>query len=193
VVHAVTDPSDIRDALRSPCRLYVEPGCAPPRRAPGLCLTVRTTTAYLQPLAAILMDAVKERIQLPPDLIGDVELVLHEAVANAVMHGNLELRSDDYGGSEGWAGFCSEIERRLDDPVLGRRHVVVNAWWTSRRLCFAVADEGQGFTMKQFSPTSDEPHGRGLILMRELAQSVHWNQRRRRIILTFPVTAATVA
>jgi anti-sigma regulatory factor (Ser/Thr protein kinase) len=193
VAHDLADTADILRALRSPHGLYLEPGCAPPPRAPGLCITVRTTTAYLQPLAAILLGAVAERIHLPADLICDLELALHEAVANAVMHGNLELQNDVCGQVEDYGGFCAEIQRRLSDPVVGRRRVIVNAWWPPGRLCFAIGDEGPGFTMQQSAPADDKPFGRGLILMQQLARTVHWNQRRRRMILTFSLPAETAA
>ncbi|PPQ33400.1 ATP-binding protein [Rhodopila globiformis] len=189
----MTDPADILDALRSPDGAFIEDGCPPPPRAPGLCLAVRTETAFRLPLAAILLAVVTERNPAAEDHGHLIELALHEAVANAVMHGNLAIATAGRGSVDDYGCFCMELNRRLNDPVACARCVILNAWWTSKRLCFAVSDQGQGFTYGESASPDDTPHGRGIRLMRDLTQSVHWNQRRRRLILTFAMASDSAA
>jgi anti-sigma regulatory factor (Ser/Thr protein kinase) len=189
----VTDPIDILLALRSPEGRFIEPGCTPPHRAPGLCITVRTETAFRLPLAALLLAVVAERVHVSDEQGCAIELALHEAVANAVMHGNLAVPNSGRGSAEEYACFCSTLNRCLSDPVVRARRVIINAWWTATCLCFAVSDEGRGFAFRNIVPADDTPHGRGIGLMQELAQTVHWNQRRRRVILAFPMERIAAA
>jgi anti-sigma regulatory factor (Ser/Thr protein kinase) len=190
----VTDPIDIRNALRSAKGCFIESGCKHPgHRTPGLRVIVRTETAFRLPLAAILLGVVAERVPIPDEHGPAIELALHEAVANAVMHGNLEIAKGSRSNLDDYGHFCLELERCLLDPVARARRVIVTAWWTSKRLYFAVSDEGQGFAFREQSSVDDAPHGRGLRLMRDLAQTVHWNQRQRRVILTFPMASDAAA
>lgn len=179
----------IIEGLRHTAHAFVEPGCKPPRRSPGLCVVVRTDTAFRLPLAAIVLDAVRRHADVDGAQCDSIELALHEAVANAVMHGNLEIDNNGRDGVAHYTGFCCDIDNRLNDPRVAGRSVTINAWWTNHRLWFAVGDEGSGFTGHADAPALEQLHGRGMLLMRELAQSVRWNQRRRRMILSFSIGA----
>lgn len=179
----------IGDALRRPGGLFVEADCPVPRRAPGLRLAVRTRTAFSLPLAAVIVAVASERIDLSPDSASIIELALHEAIANAVMHGNLGIHNSGRDGIDRYSTFCEEIEEHLNDAVAAHRCVTINLWWDSRYLHFAVADEGAGFELVVGDGQREKTHGRGLLIMQSLAQRLHWNQRRRRLLLTFPLTS----
>ncbi len=90
-----------------------------------------------------------------PEATFAIRLALDEAVTNAVKHGN--------GG----------------DPS---KSVVIDYILTPRRLEVTVCDEGSGFDPDGLpDPTSDEhlnqPHGRGVMLMRVYMSEVRYNQR----------------
>jgi anti-sigma regulatory factor (Ser/Thr protein kinase) len=181
------------EALRGPDRRFIEAGCTDKRWHPGLCVVVRTDTAFRLSLAKVIVGVVAERVAIPTTTCHGIELALHEAIANAIMHGNLEVHSENRVNIQAYGAFCESIERRLAQPGLACRCVTVHAWWRAARLCFAIEDEGAGFTEVPRQQAEAAPHGRGIRLMQDLARSIHWNQRRRRMILTFALTGPAAA
>ena len=94
---------------------------------------------------------------------GEILIAMTEAVNNAVVHGNkLDVNK------------MVDIEVRTDGPVLE----------------FRVADQGPGFGYENIpDPTSPEniekPNGRGVFLMRQLADSCEFEELGRIAILKF--------
>ena len=94
---------------------------------------------------------------------GEILIAMTEAVNNAVVHGN-KLNVNK----------MVDIEVRTDGPVLE----------------FRVADQGPGFDYENIpDPTSPEniekPNGRGVFLMRQLADSCEFEELGRIAILKF--------
>ncbi|MCX5247332.1 ATP-binding protein [Streptomyces sp. NBC_00201] len=103
------------------------------------------------PLARRLLLGTMETAGVDPDISYDLSVALSEACANAVEHGGDTM----HGGS-------SEAYR-------------VTAYLDGEKCRIEVADSGPGFAT---SPTprrarTDAEHGRGLYLIRELADHVH--------------------
>lgn len=114
------------------------------------CEVIPSTLPALDAVLGKTMAAVKNMACAPEEeKLGDVELALHEALANAVLHGN---RSDPH-KKVVVACFC---ECGADAGLL-----------------LVVRDEGSGFDPNQIpDPTAAEAvysnHGRGIFLMRHL-------------------------
>lgn len=94
---------------------------------------------------------------------GEILIAMTEAVNNAVVHGN-KLDSNK----------MVDIEVHTDGPVLE----------------FRIADQGPGFDFENIpDPTSPEniekPNGRGVFLMRQLADSCEFEELGRIAILKF--------
>ncbi|BBC34614.1 ATP-binding protein [Streptomyces graminofaciens] len=104
------------------------------------------------PLARRLLLGTMETAGVDPDVSYDLSVALSEACANAVEHGGA--------GSAG--GGPSEAYR-------------VTAYLDGEKCRIEVADSGPGFPHRpQVRPAqSDAEHGRGLCLIRELADHVH--------------------
>ncbi|OQD53404.1 ATP-binding protein [Streptomyces phaeoluteigriseus] len=109
------------------------------------------------PLARRLLLGTMETAGVDPDISYDLSVALSEACANAVEHGG---RTTAHGG-------CSEAYR-------------VTAYLDGERCRIEVADSGPGFTVECPAPThahadadADAEAGRGLYLIRELADHVH--------------------
>ncbi|MGV9559116.1 ATP-binding protein [Streptomyces sp. NPDC003401] len=107
------------------------------------------------PLARRLLLGAMETAGVDPDVSYDLSVALSEACANAVEHGG---RSAAHGG-------CSEAYR-------------VTAYLDGEKCHIEVADSGPGFTAGRSAPTpvpahADAEAGRGLYLIRELADHVH--------------------
>ncbi|MCZ0988208.1 ATP-binding protein [Streptomyces diastatochromogenes] len=103
------------------------------------------------PLARRLLIGTMETAGVDPDVSYDLSVALSEACANAVEHGG-------YGSRDG----RSEAYR-------------VTAYLDGEKCRIEVADSGPGFTRTQdIRPArTDAEHGRGLCLIRELADHVH--------------------
>ncbi|MFJ2609815.1 MULTISPECIES: ATP-binding protein [unclassified Streptomyces] len=117
------------------------------------------------PLARRLLLGTMETAGVDPDVSYDLSVALSEACANAVEHG----------GDTGF-GTSSEAYR-------------VTAYLDGERCRIEVADSGPGFENgpppRQARP--DAEHGRGLWLIRELADHVHVGDKpgRRGTVVSF--------
>jgi anti-sigma regulatory factor (Ser/Thr protein kinase) len=89
-----------------------------------------------------------------PDGVGDVEIALREALANAIIHGNHEDR---------------------------RKQVHVTCRCQPDEVSIAVKDEGKGFDVNSVpDPTAPEnigsAHGRGILVMKALMDEVRFEE-----------------
>ncbi|MFB7497373.1 ATP-binding protein [Streptomyces sp. NPDC056161] len=102
------------------------------------------------PLARRLLLGAMETAGVDPDISYDLSVALTEACANAVEHGG--------GGARGTSGVYR-----------------VTAYLDGERCRIEVTDSGPGFTHPPaIRPARvDAEHGRGLCLIRELADHVH--------------------
>lgn len=121
------------------------------------CEVIPSTLSALDAVLEKTVAAVKNMACAPEEeKLGDVELALHEALANAVLHGN------------------------KTDP---NRKVVVACFCecgTDAGLLLVVRDEGSGFDLNEIpDPTAAEVvnsnHGRGIFLMRHMMDEVRYS------------------
>ena len=142
--------------------------------ANGFYLSLATATAFSLQVAPLVGSALAARRVLGAEKQSVVELCLQEAVANAIIHGNLGISSTAKDHPEGYRVFSQLVNSRLADPGLRARRVEVFARWTSALLDISVADQGAGFDVSKL-PAETESHsrsGRGFIFMRALAGRV---------------------
>lgn len=140
---------------------------------PGFALLCSTQAAYACPLATLITSALDRAGVLPAQMLAPVRLSLHEAVANAVMHGNLDLSSLHQADDEALRDFSSRFRQRLQDPAYGERPLLIDVVWGGRRLDLAVLDCGPGYDPNGVGESRlDDVSGRGLALIRSMAQMV---------------------
>lgn len=122
-----------------------------------------------------------------------LELVLEEAICNAVYHGSLEI--DSATKNEPAVVFKNLVSERLASLPYCERQVEVSLEIDSERLRITVSDEGPGFDREQEpSPTaSTEPFGRGLMLMHAFADAVQFNETGNVVTLTIKRSSLQVA
>jgi serine/threonine-protein kinase RsbW len=99
------------------------------------------------------------------DVFGNILISLTEAVSNAIIHGN--------------------------DAVSSKK-VYVSSTFCGNSICFQVKDEGCGFQFDELpDPTAPEniltPGGRGVFLMRQLADSCSFLEDGRIVELEFSI------
>lgn len=114
-----------------------------------------------------LIEDVCEVFQVSEDYYGNILVALTEAVNNAIIHGNK----------------CNPEK-------------VIDITFTSKedQLTFVVKDQGEGFDYNNLpDPTDPEniekPNGRGVFLMRNLADKVDFDDNGRTVALNFRVHA----
>jgi len=112
-----------------------------------------------------LIDEVFAEYQISEDHYGELLIAMTEAVNNAIVHGN-----------------------KLDPT----KQVIVTFSVEGKDLVFRVEDEGPGFDYSNLpDPTAPEniekPHGRGVFLMRNLADECSFEDDGRICILRFHV------
>jgi CheY-like chemotaxis protein len=117
-----------------------------------------------------------------------VGIALHEALVNAIQHGNLEV-STELRQERDEKDFRELIaSRRLQPPYRDRR-VRVSATLSPKEAVYVVADEGPGFDPSSLPDPTDPSNlerigGRGLMLIRTFMDNVEFNDRGNRITMT---------
>lgn len=125
-------------------------------------LTIPSDVSKL-PVVETLIDSVCQSIGVHEDVYGNVLIAVTEAVNNAIIHGN----KNDVSLNVGLNVF--------DAPV---------------SFCFNVADTGNGFDYDLLpDPTAPEniekENGRGVFLMRNLADEVVYNESGNQVYVYF--------
>ena len=116
-----------------------------------------------------------------------VGVALHEALVNAIQHGNLEVSSDLRQEDE--RVFRNLVEARRQQSPYRERRVHVRARLAPGESMFAVQDEGPGFNPANLPDPSDASNlerigGRGLMLIRTFMDRVEYNESGNQIKMT---------
>ncbi|RYU78605.1 ATP-binding protein [Hymenobacter persicinus] len=131
-------------------------------QVPSLVENIRVVESFI--------DNSKETFHIEDDIYGNIMVAVTEAVNNAIRHGN-----------------------KFDKD----KNVYLSLYVNKDRVKFEVEDEGDGFDYDNLlDPTAPEnlenPGGRGIFLIRHLADEVEFNKDGRNVQLTFflaPTTA----
>jgi anti-sigma regulatory factor (Ser/Thr protein kinase) len=143
---------------------------------------IQPAVEYLQK-KALLAGAVHEA------RAGKLLLALHEALSNAVIHGNLEISSSLKEDDDD--AFIRALAERSADPVLASRVVEVVVDYDGDACRWIITDQGKGFAVDDMlrNADSDNPEvmlssGRGIAMMRALVDDLRYELNGRRVILT---------
>lgn len=101
-----------------------------------------------------LVDELKEQLNLPDELYGNVLIALTEAVNNAIVHGN---------------------------ALADNKKVAIAYEAASHAVIFTVKDEGEGFDFNHLPDPTDPSNlekitGRGVFLMRQLSDEMEYSE-----------------
>ncbi|MEI6557001.1 MAG: ATP-binding protein [Rhodospirillaceae bacterium] len=142
--------------------------------ADGFYLSLSTATAFSLQVALLVGAVLAARTALTAEKRSVVELCLQEAMANAVIHGNLGISSTAKDHPEGYRVFSQLVNGRLSDPARRGRRIEVFVRWSSLALDISVVDQGSGFDVARLPPetVSASRSGRGFVFMRALANRV---------------------
>lgn len=155
----------------------------------GIYLALSTVTAFTLDSANILCDSLSRRGLLGDGRRDDVELSLHEAISNAVVHGNLGMQSEWRDGAEAHRLYTQRIMGRLTDEALANRHVEIAVTWQRSDLRFDISDQGQGNALADrlnLQPNPDDAESvRGLALITHLAKKTWVSDEGRCLSFSF--------
>jgi len=109
------------------------------------------------------IDNAKDKYELNDDIYGNIMIAVTESVNNAILHGN-----------NGESNKNVTLKLELDESIIK----------------FLVSDEGPGFDYANLpDPTSpenlDKPGGRGIFLMKNLCDEVHFKNEGKEVELSF--------
>jgi serine/threonine-protein kinase RsbW len=109
------------------------------------------------------IDNAKEKYELNDDIYGNIMIAVTESVNNAIVHGNQ-----------------NESSKNVDLLLALEKNSIT----------FTVKDEGTGFDYEQLpDPTApeniDKPGGRGIFLMKNLCDEVHFLENGKVVEMTF--------
>lgn len=135
---------------------------------PHMTLSVTSQTAFRHPIAEYAARHIAARMLPAREGYQAMRTCLQEAVLNAVIHGNLRMQGQHH-GMAGFQEYMQEITRRIADEDAGLLRVNIHAWFTEHHITLCVADSGPGFVMEQLQADVLSPHGRGLLMIRDMA------------------------
>lgn len=112
-----------------------------------------------------LVDEISEKLEISPEMYGNIMVCTVEAVRNAIIHGN-----------------------RLDP----NKEVFVEFESLENELSFKFRDEGRGFDFANIpDPTASEnlekPYGRGIFLIRNLSDKTEFFMQGTEVKITFNI------
>lgn len=141
---------------------------------PFLRVSLTTATAWELELARHLARRIGENTGIAPAQVENLELALQEAIANALIHGNLQLASITRCSPVDLNHFNMLLNQRLRQTPYADRRLQVSASWTEEQIEVRVEDEGAGYipVPVALSDCANTPSGRGLAIIRRLADHV---------------------
>gem|GEM_PF-1705423 len=148
-----------------------------------LFVSLTTVTASRILLAHQLVGAFGDWWPLSVETSQDIELALHEAVSNALLHGNLQINGMKTMTVGALDQFARDVAGRLADPSLAARRVEVVCRREEGTLIIDVSDQGSGYV--PIGGGKRGASGRGLELIAAIAQSFDILDHGRRIHMRF--------
>jgi CheY-like chemotaxis protein/anti-sigma regulatory factor (Ser/Thr protein kinase) len=143
--------------------------------------------SLVAPLVGYLEDCLTKVNLCEPSGLILLGVALHEALTNAIYHGNLELSSEIKETDENQYYALARI-RRTQPPYTSRR-VHVSARLSRDVATFTIRDQGKGFDPATLPDPTDPANlgkvsGRGLLLIQTFMDRVEHNEDGNQIIMT---------
>lgn len=117
-----------------------------------------------------------------------LELAFQEALANAIEHGNLELRSiwREEIDSEGVDRFSKLKKERLGQKKFAHRRIEIRSMYDRKSVLFSITDQGPGFEVSPVPAHKSEGKvflsGRGIAILQGCMDVVTYEDNGRRIV-----------
>ena len=185
----------LRRALAAPTIACIEKGQDDiiPHPQDGLAVRLSSISFFEDDgVPSIFVDSLIDRQWLSAKRRDDAILVLHEALANAIIHGNFGIEGGNATDPDSFREQGLLITRRLTDPDYGHLPVTLSARLIDQGLEISVQNCGEGFTpnfdldlhaIAMISPLAKK--GRGLGLMQDSSDGIRYEDRGCRLVIFF--------
>ena len=168
--------SQLRQALSRPQKILLEAAAktshysVPVGEALFFQLVVCSETAYHYNLPLYIADKMVMEGYLKPSHMEGLRLCLQEAIINAVIHGNLELKRSFF-NLQGFRGYYAAIERKLRQSEYGQKPIILSFLKAENSLKVVVSDAGSGVRLSNVKALeqADSLTGRGLPMIASIA------------------------
>lgn len=150
----------------------------------GIGLSLTTGAAYDADVAGPFVQALWRRSAAgSPDEA--ICLAVHEALANALVHGNLEVpRLDE--DLDAFMGHCQLLEEARNDPVRWGRRIEISGLGRDGAVEVAIQDQGRGYSANGAAGKAGH-RLHGLELISACASSIRVEDGGRCLVLIFPI------
>lgn len=198
VVSPHGDAGTIRRALDGDAWCFLEldpsgnlPDVAVPEDTSGppwrqLLLALTTGTAFSLDGAVLICDRLVVLGVLADSRRPELELAIHEALSNAIIHGNLGVRRGASSDPGSFDRFYAAVQGALAVPDVARRRITAHIHWDAAAIHVSITDEGRGFDAETvLTVEPDAKSGRGLQIIRRIADRVAFSDHGRCIQLSF--------
>jgi len=152
--------------------------------SPEIATSITTLTCYKNNTALCIADMLSERFGLLEEKTIDVSTCLQEAIMNAILHGNLGVKSK-FDSMASFELYQKEIEKCLENDEHRTKRIYISAWDNHKGLKIAVRDEGKGFSLQKSSANQPTLHGRGLMFIKTMADDVWIGSDGRTLFMNF--------
>jgi len=138
----------------------------------SLCLSLFATTCYYGAVAQNLTQALGIYFGLTNTIAENVHIALHEAISNAVIHGNLAV-SGIVLNHANFSDYYRWIESKLEVPAFAFSRVYIGCEVADNTLTLAVIDEGEGYSYADYLATrGNHAAHKGIQLIQASCQAV---------------------
>ncbi len=143
--------------------------------------------------AEILSQKLTERLTryFTTAVVNTIRICFREILVNAIEHGNLGITFDEKSRAIEKSDYMEFLLARQKEQKYAARRVFVDYLINGRALMFRVTDEGDGFDHHTFlDRAKTDPylamleHGRGIIMTRNVFDTVTFNEKGNQVILT---------
>lgn len=174
-----------------------------PKNTYSFDVTIHSHTDAIEDTVRYFQQRIAGHFQQSETLVEKIGLCLRESLANAIIHGNLEIPSKLRDDS--WEKFEELLQERQNQTTLTKRRVVVQCEIKPSVVKLVVEDQGAGFNAEKvsaglqydvFACDNNAPidalsaSGRGLVIITTVMDHVFWNPGGNRITMVKHVPAS---
>lgn len=119
-------------------------------------------------------------------------LILSEAYNNALEHGLLDLSSSIKDSEDGFVDYYLQRDYKLNELNSGSITIDVKYSPQETMLHLTITDSGKGFDVTRETSDLDnyEKHGRGFLILNELAASVQYNDKGNQMKIAYQLNVS---
>lgn len=150
-------------------------------------LTLQLRAFYMFEITQSIVFFVTHVMRASDEHSSDIATAIHEAVMNAMVHGNMGIHSK-YADLTGMEDFYQMVESQFSQDSYLEKDVHITMAYSPEYVVVSISDQGKGYEpghVKSAGEASHELHGRGLQIIKETTSSFSVSEDGRTIHLSF--------